>query len=129
MFLLNELYEEGEIISLFNNEKDENLENGFISKLYLVDENTFQFKKGDSVYIEDFNLQRLSCGHRKTFISFEQFSAWYKELFLHSNCIGQILKIEVKKIKTTNHKIISIHVKYPDDKIIIIRNLSYLTKI
>ena len=129
MFLLNEIIDNpfesqldiDELIHFQNGEQD------------------FSFRKGDHVYFNDYDLQNLFNFFRilkysqEKYSDFMNFDVLYdinKGIIEYVNCVGQITKIKSQEMKFSKGKNIKkkyeVEIKYPNDKIMKIKNIKYL---
>ena len=109
------------------------------------DQQDFEFQKGDYVYFNDYELQNLFNFFRILKYSQEKFSDFMnfpdfmnfdvlyninKGIIEYVNCIGQITKIKSQEIKFSKGKNVKkkyeVEIKYPNDKILKIKNIKYL---
>lgn len=128
MFLLNEIIEP--------NNKEFNLSD--IICIYDL-EHTCEFKKGDLVYFNDYELSDLYNFFQKLkyngenyhdFINFGTLFNLSKSMFDYINCVGEIKKISFSKIKyakgTQLKKKYVVEINYPDGKVLKFNNIKYL---
>lgn len=99
----------------------------------------FVFRKGDYVYFDDYELQNLFNFFRvlkysqEKYLDFMNFDVLFnlnRGIIEYVNCVGQINKIKYTEMKFSKGKNVKkkyeVEIKYPDDKILKIKNIKYL---
>lgn len=128
MFLLNEIIDTSK----------KELQISQILCLYDYDHDC-EFKKGDLVYFDDYELLELYKFFQtlkyegENYLDFINFGTLFnlsKSMFDYINCVGEIKKISFSKLKYAKGKQLKkkyiVEINYPDGKVLKFNNIKYL---